>query len=199
MLVKIRNMKNKKGFTLIELMIVVAIIGILAAVAIPAFLRFIRQSKTSEAPLNLKSMGDGAVAWYDADHTDVNGDPLTKHFPNANTDPRATPADSVTTNPVALPCIGGGTDIAGSALYSKNALRWDSYPWKSLKFGINSSHYYQYTYTQGGSGRDAKFTMVANADLDCDTTLSTYEMRGTVESNTGEIMRTNVIINEALE
>ena len=41
--------KAKKGFTLIELMIVVAILGILAAVAIPAFVRYLRRAKTTEA------------------------------------------------------------------------------------------------------------------------------------------------------
>lgn len=58
--------KNRKsGFTLIELMIVVAIIGILAAVAIPAFINYMKRAKTSEATLNLKSIVEGAVSYYD--------------------------------------------------------------------------------------------------------------------------------------
>ncbi len=48
--------KNQKGFTLIELMIVVVIIGILAALAIPRFMRATTKSKQSEAKQILKQV-----------------------------------------------------------------------------------------------------------------------------------------------
>ena len=54
----------KKGFTLIELMIVVAIIGILAAIAIPNFLKYQAKSKQSEAKMNLGSMGTSAESYH---------------------------------------------------------------------------------------------------------------------------------------
>jgi len=60
-------LKGKKGFTLIELMIVVAIIGILAAIAIPNFLRFQAKSKQSEAKTNLGGIFTAQTSYF-AEH-----------------------------------------------------------------------------------------------------------------------------------
>jgi type IV pilus assembly protein PilA len=63
MIQKLRPQNNQKGFTLIELMIVVAIIGILAAVAIPAFSKYQMKSKTSEASINLAAIATSEIAY----------------------------------------------------------------------------------------------------------------------------------------
>jgi type IV pilus assembly protein PilA len=58
-----RFLSSRKGFTLVELMIVVAIIGVLAAIAIPNFLEFRLKAKTAEAKANLGAIKDVEVAY----------------------------------------------------------------------------------------------------------------------------------------
>ncbi|MCX5922678.1 MAG: prepilin-type N-terminal cleavage/methylation domain-containing protein [Candidatus Dependentiae bacterium] len=57
----------KKGFTLIELMIVVAIIAFLAVVSVPSFMRFLHKSKRAEAYMNLSSIYAAQKAYW-AEH-----------------------------------------------------------------------------------------------------------------------------------
>jgi type IV pilus assembly protein PilA len=59
-----KKIRGSKGFTLVELMIVVAIIGILAAIAIPNFLNFRLKAKTSEAKSNLGAIRSTEVAYF---------------------------------------------------------------------------------------------------------------------------------------
>lgn len=84
MLKKFRT-TNRKGFTLVELMIVVAIIGILAALAIPAFIKYIQRSKASEAPGISKKVIDGAKSYFESDQkfTPSPGGEEPWHIPGA--------------------------------------------------------------------------------------------------------------------
>jgi len=70
-------MRERKGFTLIELMIVVAIIGILAAIAIPKFAELIRKSSEGASKGNLGAFRS-AMSIYYADMEGVHpGDPVS--------------------------------------------------------------------------------------------------------------------------
>jgi len=78
-----KNMKmNQKGFTLIELMIVVAIIGILAAVAIPAYQDYTVRARMSEALTGLSGIKVSIGEYYVAQGSM----PLTEGAAGMNTD-----------------------------------------------------------------------------------------------------------------
>ena len=64
MLTKLHTMKDQKGFTLIELMIVIAIIGILAAIAIPQFSAYRTRSYNSAAQADLRNATTAQEAYF---------------------------------------------------------------------------------------------------------------------------------------
>jgi len=60
---KIKKVLGKQGFTLVEIMIVVAIIGLLAAVAIPNFMRARETAQTNACIANLKQIDGAKTLW----------------------------------------------------------------------------------------------------------------------------------------
>jgi type IV pilus assembly protein PilA len=158
-----------RGFTLIELMIVVAIIGILAAVAIPAFMKYIRRSKTVEATMNVRKLFDSSVSYYEGEHADTSGTILQKQFPNQG---------ATITAPGANSCCGQNGDKCKPV-----PTNFDNPVWSALNFSVDDPFYYWYTYVSAGLDTAANFTAQANGNLDCDGTYSTFSRFGTVLSD----------------
>lgn len=136
---------NRKGFTLIELMIVVAIIGILAAIAIPNFLAMQLRAKRAELPSNL----DGIRTAEKAYHAEWDS------FTQAAFTPAATPNGRAQT-------VFTGTGY----------LQFDNLGW--IADGLVRGTYSVGNVTTGSFAQD-NFTATAQADVDGDgTNLSEY-------------------------
>ncbi len=178
-------MRKAKGFTLIELMIVVAIIGVLTAVAVPAFVKYIRKSKTVEAIESLAKIKMGARQYFVADKWLTNGTIAPKAFPIITTNPSPPSAPAS--------CCANG----GKCWFPTSS--WDSWGWAPLHFGITESpHYYGYTFLSSGTSTSAVYTATAQGDLDCDGKTSTWEIRGSIDDE-GSVRAFGPIMTDEIE
>ncbi|MDX2053760.1 MAG: type II secretion system protein [Polyangiaceae bacterium] len=173
------RLRNKRGFTLVELMIVVAIIGVLAALAIYGVTRYLASAKTAEARNNVGRLAKDGAAVY-------NGETMAGTVLAAG----GTAAPSHRMCPAALKSVPDTKTKIAKMKYQSDPAEWEDgadattklpYGWKCLKFAMDSPQYFMYNYTTPSA---TSFLATAQGDLDGDGNLSTFSMEGVITGDT---------------
>lgn len=135
----------------------ILIFPIMAAIAIPAFIKYIRAAKTAEVEDRLGQIARSAELYYGQQRVTAQGEPLPPQFPETTP---VTPARSCAEN------ADGRCPPDPSA--------WSHPTWQALNFSISDRHYFRYRFVSNGTA----FTARALGDLDSDGVFSTFERSG---------------------
>ena len=161
-------------------MIVVVIIGVLAAIAGPAFSKYLRRARTTEAITSLERIASGAQIYYYQAGRTPSGIPMLKRFPA-----------SIGRTPKKWCCnfsekvCDPGEYISPLGQQGPNDRDWNSPTWTALSFSLGQAHYYNYRFNSSGKDKNARFVARAIGDLDCDGIRATYTRRGAATTEGG--------------
>ncbi|HTR49884.1 MAG TPA: prepilin-type N-terminal cleavage/methylation domain-containing protein [Kofleriaceae bacterium] len=166
--------KKLAGFTLIELMIVVAIIGILAAVAIPAFLDYMKKSRATEAGEQLNAIGKKQKVLYGE----------RSQFTVGTTAAMLPLNKGAAAGLYCCGGVGGGHGVAGPSVNGKctgDATQFTGDgTWKDMNFSIDEETSYQYSYAAAAGNA---YTAWGYGDTDCDGVEGDYTLTGSIDAS----------------